>query len=133
MPKGASRSITVLTKSNSKFFAHLLIFVKEHGFVTRDEIYKECMKCPKSSTSRRHHGLWGLRPTRNQLCYMLRLIPFLQQSDYVLMRDNSKGRLFETKNLFWELTPNWETDYSNYIEYLREQKEKRKHLGGKWA
>jgi hypothetical protein len=118
---GGSVGFGVLTKTNEQFMESLIKYISDKEFATLKEIYVEYMSKPKGKYTTYPYGncgRWGgLRPTKNQLIYILKLFPFTTNKSFILKTPTRFNLEKEGENL-WSLTENHEEDYLKFKDKL---------------
>ena len=131
MPRGASKGFTVWTATNTKWMCKLLEFLLEKEFVTASEIFESQNKWG-ISTSSRHRGDWGMRPSIYQIWnFLVHKCSWLIESDKVLVTANKKMSL--NKKILWELAPDWPEKFIEYQVFMMDRADMlREKAGAKW-
>jgi hypothetical protein len=113
MGAGAAVGFGILSKANIKFMDNLCNYLQEIEFATHNEIYEEYMNKPRSGNflkSQRKDNQnvnWGsIKPTRNSLGWILKILPFVNSTDYRL-HSTYMGRKVIQKGKLWTLNSNW--------------------------
>ena len=156
MANGARKGFAVLTNANEKFINKLVAFVSVSEFVTIEEIYLEYMTKPRRQFTggelKNKSTSWNLMPTKAELGNFLSYCPVFTREKYVLVRkkaqkDAMKGATGDIylslttkwleKEIFWSLSDDWSTKLSDFIDKLREkrdrkQRQARTQTGRKW-
>ena len=131
MPIGAAKGFTVWTKANHRWICKLLEFVLEKEFVTADEILNESKK-PNKSHSGRAHGNWGMRPNIHQIWnFLVHKCTWLVESNKEIIGVNKSSP--KSKKIFWELSPNWNTEFIEYQASMMNRADMlNEKAGAKW-
>ena len=156
MANGARKGFSVLTNANEKFIYKLVAYLNTSEFVTIEEIYLEYMTKPRRQFTggelKNKSTSWNLMPTKAELGNFLSYCPVFTREKYFLIK--KKHQKDATKSvgdtyfslttkwledeIFWSLSDDWSTKLSDFIDKLREKRD-RKHrqartqTGKKWA